>query len=65
MRVTTDPAVTDPRTTTTAQPGPEDPAAAPGRRWGQWAWFLGLYLASLVALFVVVTLVKWVLPLPH
>lgn len=66
-RVTTDPTVTDPRSTTNPNPGREDPAtvAPPGPRWWQWAWFFGLYLASLVALLVVVTLVKWVLPLPH
>jgi len=39
-------------------------SSPPTGRWRQWAWFLGLYLASLLALLVVVTLVKWILPVP-
>jgi hypothetical protein len=42
----------------------EGEGKATGGGWRQWAWFAGLYLASLLALLVVVSLVKLLLPVP-
>jgi len=49
------------------QPGSDDASGTPAEaaaRWRQWGWFAALYLASLAALFVVVSLVRLLLPVP-